>query len=67
MNSIIEKIKETRIKKYITQADFAEMIDIHPSHYCRIEAGKIKPGVDLVEKMLIKLKLIIVDYVEFKR
>jgi len=64
MNSIIETIKETRKKKHITQYEFAEMLGIGAAHYCRIEAGKIKPRVDLVEKMLKILKLKIVQIYE---
>jgi len=66
MNSIIETIKETRKKKHITQYEFAEMLGIGPAHYCRIEAGKIKPRVDLVEKMLKILKLKIVQIYEIR-
>jgi len=64
MNSIIETIKDTRKKKHITQYEFAEMLGIGAAHYCRIEAGKIKPRVDLIEKMLKILKLKIVQIYE---
>jgi len=66
MNSIIETIKETRKKKHITQYEFAEMLGIGAAHYCRIEAGKIKPRVDLIEKMLKVLKLKIVQIYEIR-
>jgi len=66
MNSIIETIKDTRKKKHITQYEFAEMLGIGAAHYCRIEAGKIKPRVDLIEKMLKVLKLKIVQIYEIR-
>jgi len=66
MNSIIETIKDTRKKKHITQYEFAEMLGIGAAHYCRIEAGKIKPRVDLIEKMLKILKLKIVQIYEIR-
>jgi transcriptional regulator with XRE-family HTH domain len=57
---IIDTIYEARMKKGFTQAEFARMVGISQPHYSQIEAGKIKPGLDLLERMLFKLNLKVV-------
>ena len=54
---LINTIYEARMRQGFTQAEFARMIGIGQSHYSRIESGKIKPSIDLVEKMLLRLNL----------
>lgn len=46
------RIREARMQKQYTQERFAELSDITPSHLKQIEAGKRKPSVSVLFRMM---------------
>ncbi|MBQ8459175.1 helix-turn-helix transcriptional regulator [bacterium] len=52
-----KNIKIERIRKDITQEQFAEMIDISLSHISKIEQGLTSPTAILLYKMSLVLKI----------
>ncbi|MGL4742302.1 MAG: helix-turn-helix transcriptional regulator [Sarcina sp.] len=53
----LEKLKEERIKKNITQKDMADLLKITKSTYCRKENGSIVFKLDEVKLIQDYLKL----------
>lgn len=64
--NIIEKIKTARRARGITQKYMADMLGITYAHYSKIEAGKVHPGSELIEKMfdLLNIKVINTEALE---
>lgn len=53
MNS---KIKKYRLKKGLTQAKIAYLVDISETHYQNIEYGKVIPNTHLAQKLALFLE-----------
>lgn len=58
------RVKELRMSRGITQARFAEMVDIDPKHLSHIETGRSFPKANLIEKIASTLN---VDYTQLFR
>lgn len=52
-----EIIKEARTNQRITSKGVAEMVGISPIYFCRIEKGKAKPSIEVLEKICTTLNL----------
>lgn len=59
------KIKEFRKKKNLTQAQFAEMVNVDGKHISCIESGKNFPSPDLIERIAMSLDVEPKDLFEF--
>lgn len=49
--SVGQRIKEVRLRRKVKQKQLAESIGVHPSVLSRLEAGKIKPNLVILEKI----------------
>lgn len=46
-----EKLKQAREKKGMSQAQVANLVEIHPNYYARIERGDANPSLDMLLKI----------------
>ena len=51
LKDIGARIKAARIKKKLTQAELAELLNISPVHVSKIELGKTNFGVDILMRL----------------
>jgi transcriptional regulator with XRE-family HTH domain len=49
---IAEQLKQTRLKKGLSQAGLAEKAGMNSNYYAKIERGEIKPSVSTLEKII---------------
>ncbi len=61
-----KKLKEIRESKNLTQQDFAEICDMHPTTIGMIEIGKRKPSLRAIEVFVEKLNIDYSDLFDFK-
>lgn len=52
-----EIIRKARTNRRITSKGVAEMVGISPIYFCRIEKGKAKPSIEVLEKICTTLNL----------
>lgn len=50
-----EKIKELRIKKGLTQEELSNRLGIDRTHLSKIETGRVKPSLSLLERIASEL------------
>lgn len=61
--SVGENIKAKRLKKKLTQKEFAEIIKVNPSMVCQIERGTKTPNILLSKDIAKALDCILDDLV----
>ncbi len=52
-----KNIKKARLKAELTQAEVADMAEIHVNYFARIERGEENPSIDIIEKIAKALKV----------
>lgn len=57
LKNLGEKIREQRKKLGISQAELAELVDIHDKQIYRIESGKCSPSITTILKIIQALKM----------
>jgi len=56
-----KKVKEIRLKKQMSQADLAKILDVHPTYISGIERGVRNMALKNIEKLAIALGVSIND------
>jgi transcriptional regulator with XRE-family HTH domain len=46
-----DKIKEYRLKRRLTQDELSQRVGIDRTHLSKIETGKVKPSLSLLERI----------------
>lgn len=54
--SFPSKLKELRLSRNLTQEQLAELIEVNPRTYRSYEAGKTKPRIATIKKIVIALE-----------
>ena len=54
---LLERIRKSRVKKKISQYDFALELGVAPSHLYYIESKRVVPSADLVVKIAKALRI----------
>lgn len=54
--SFASKLKELRLSRNLTQEQLAELIEVSPRTYRSYEAGKTKPRIATIKKIVIALE-----------
>ena len=49
----MDRIKEIREERKISQKELAEYLDMEQQHYSRYETGKVKVNVEMVKKLAV--------------
>lgn len=49
---IAQKLKDTRLKKGLTQEDLATKAGISTNYYARVERVEVTPSVETIEKLV---------------
>ena len=60
-NSFGKKLREIRLERKLSQAELAEMADVHEKHISKIETGLYKPNFKTLNKILKALNLRLED------
>lgn len=50
-----DKLREVRFSRGMTQAQLAELANVTRPYMSRLEAGKIAPGIDMLERLALVL------------
>jgi transcriptional regulator with XRE-family HTH domain len=59
---VSEKIKQLRRAKKITQTELAKRLNIDRTHLNKIENGKVKPSLALLERIAHELGVSVKDF-----
>jgi transcriptional regulator with XRE-family HTH domain len=49
--AIGKHIRQSRIKRNLTQVEVADKVELHPNYYARIERGDAKAHIDTIGKI----------------
>lgn len=66
MNNFPSKLKELRQACGLTQKQMAELIEVSPRTYRNYEAGKTKPRIATIKKIVIALETTADELLEIK-